>query len=87
MIIITIIPASEASSGTIFDDSRTTRAPADGKNPVPADIIGSQTKILWAANWLAMDDYPSAISAHSKMVVVVCTTVIPFVLYLLEQTK
>ena len=43
-----IIAASEARSDTIFDDSRTTRAPADGKDPVPADIIGSQTKILWA---------------------------------------
>lgn len=36
---------------------------------------------------IAMDDYPSAISAHSKMAVVVCTTVISFVLYLLGQTK
>ena len=43
----TLIAASEASSDPIFDDSRTTRAPADGKNPVPADIIGSQTKMLW----------------------------------------
>ena len=49
-----------------------TRAPADGKNPVPADI---------------MNDYPSAISAHSKMAVVACTTVIPFVLSQLGQTK
>ena len=40
--------ASEASGDTIFDDSRTKRAPADGKNPMPANIIGSQTKILWA---------------------------------------
>ena len=63
-----IFAASEASIDTIFDDSRTTRAPADGKNPVPADIVGSQ----------AMDGYPSAISAHSKMAVVVCNTVIFF---------
>ena len=39
--------SSEASSDTIFHDSRTTRAAADVKNPVPADIIGSQT-MLWA---------------------------------------
>ena len=38
----------ESISDTIFDDSRTTRMPANDKNPVPADIIGSQTKILWA---------------------------------------
>ena len=43
-----IIDASEARGDTIFDDSRTTRAPAEGKNPVLADIIGSQTKMLWA---------------------------------------
>ena len=42
-----LIAASEASSDTIFDDSRTTCAPADDKNPVPAGIIGSQTKMLW----------------------------------------
>ena len=42
------IAASEAISDTIFDDSRTTRAPADVRNPVPADIIVSQTKIVWA---------------------------------------
>ena len=44
-----VIAASEASSDeTIFVDSRTTRAPTDGKNPVAADIVGSQTKTLWA---------------------------------------
>ena len=74
-----IIAASEASSDTIFYDSRTTCAPADGKNPVPADVIGSQPKMLWAG-WLAVDDHPSTISSHSKMVVVVCNTVIPFFL-------
>ena len=33
---------------TFFDDSRTTRAEADGKDSVPADISGSQTKMLCA---------------------------------------
>ena len=49
------------------------------------DFIGSQTKML--AGWLAMVDYPSAISANSKMAAVVCSTVISSVLYLLGQTK
>ena len=43
-----LIAASEASNDTIFDDSRTTRASADGKNPMPPDFIESQTKMLWA---------------------------------------
>ena len=43
-----IIAASEASSDTIFHNSRRTRVSADGKNPVPANIIGSQMKMLWA---------------------------------------
>ena len=84
-----IIAASKASSDTIFNESQTC-VPADSKNPVRADIIGSQMKMLWAgwqAGWLAMDDYPSAILAHSKMAVIVCNTGIPFVLYLLGQTK
>ena len=58
IVLIIIIAASETNIDTIFEDSRTTRAPAEGKNPVPADIIGSQTKMLWAghlARWLAMD--------------------------------
>lgn len=42
-----IFTASEASSDTIFDNSRATLVPADGKNPLPADIIGSQTQMLW----------------------------------------
>jgi len=42
-----IFTAGEASSDTIFDNSWATLVPADGKNPVPADIIGSQTGMLW----------------------------------------
>ena len=38
----------ESVSDSIFDDSRTTHMPANDKNPMPADIIGSQTKFLWA---------------------------------------
>ena len=49
IIIITTIAASEVSSDTIFNDSQTTRAPADGKNLVPADIIGSQMKKKFCA--------------------------------------
>ena len=47
-ILIMIFAVSEASSDTIFNNSRTKRVPADDENPVLADIIGSQTKILWA---------------------------------------
>ena len=43
-----IIAATEASGDTVLDDSQTTCAPADSWNPVPPDIIGNQTKILWA---------------------------------------
>ena len=38
----------------------------------------------WLAGWMI---YPSAISAHSKMAVVVCTAVISVALHLLGQTK
>ena len=40
------VPASEMSRDTIFDDSRTTHAQAESKNPAPADVIGSQAKML-----------------------------------------
>lgn len=49
-----IFTASEARSDTIFDDSRATLVPADGKNPVPDDFIGSQTEMLWTGE-LASD--------------------------------
>ena len=42
------VAASETSRDTIFDDSRTTHAQRDSKNPVPANVIGSQAKMLWA---------------------------------------
>ena len=41
-----IIAGSEASRDTFFDDVGTKRAPANDKNPVQADIIGSQTKMV-----------------------------------------
>ena len=69
--------ASEASSDTIFDVRTLCR-------PI---LLEAKRKFCGLASLLAMDDYPSAISAHSKMAVVVCPTVIPFVLYLLGQTK
>ena len=50
-LITNVIVASEASSDTIFGDSWTKRAPANGKKSVPADIIASQTKIH--VGWLA----------------------------------
>ena len=50
-------------------------------------LLEAKRKCCGLASWLAMDDYPSVISALSKMAVVVCTTVIPFVLYLLGQTN
>ena len=77
------IAASEAISDTIFDDSRTTRAPADVRNPVPADIIVSQTKIVWAGElaiygWLPIGHLGSLQNG---------ATVIPFVFHLLWQTR
>ena len=35
--IFIVLGASEASSDTIVDDSRTTRSPAEGKSPVPTN--------------------------------------------------
>ena len=46
--IYTIVAVSETSSDTILDNSRKTHVSANGKNRMPADIIGSQMKILWA---------------------------------------
>jgi len=48
-----VVVASEPSSDTIFDNSWTTYVPADSNNPVPLDIIGSQTKMPlgWLAGW------------------------------------
>ena len=60
-------------------------ASEESRHTILDDFIGSQTKML--AGWLAMDDYPSAISAHSKMAAVICSTAISSVLYLLGQTK
>ena len=41
-----ITARSEVSRDTFFDDARTKRAPANDKNLVQADIIGSQTKMV-----------------------------------------
>lgn len=76
-----MIAASEASSDTFFDHFRKSRAPADGKNPVPADNENA------VAGKRVSDDYLSAISAHSKMAVVVGITVNSIVLHLLGETK
>ena len=61
-----IVAASEASSDTILDDSRTTRAPADGKSPVPADIIGNQTKVLWAGHLRKLQNGGRRLSGQTK---------------------
>ena len=53
------VAASETSRDTIFDDFRTTHAQADSKNPVPADVIGSQAKMLWAGERWMITHQPS----------------------------
>ena len=50
---INIFDASETSRDTIFDDSRTTCAPEEVKNAVPADVTRSQTKMPWVVSRLA----------------------------------
>lgn len=45
IIIVIIIAVSEVSSDTIFDNSWTKCAPTDGKNPVPANIDGSENSV------------------------------------------
>ena len=39
-------------------------------------LFEAKRKCCGLASWLAMDDYPSAILAHFRMAVVVCTTFI-----------
>ena len=84
-----MIAASDASSDTIFDDSRTTRSVAEGKSPVPADITLEAKRKYYRGlvSCLAMYDCPSAITAHSKMAVVVRTTVLLFLLFFICWEK
>ena len=75
-----LVAASEASSDTI-----STILEKHARQPTGRTQCRPMTKMLWAGK-LVSDDYLSAISAHSKMTVVICITVNSIVLHLLGQT-
>ena len=59
-----VIAASKVSSDTIFDYSHATHEPANVKNSLSSDIIGSQTKNT--VGWLVKDDLKKKLEKLEK---------------------